>query len=478
MTNPTTARDPFIHSLRPPAFHRTWNGREPARVVTTRAADLPGLVALPVRALMPDLPEPIWAEDPLLGTTDVSTVRAQTRQRVAAMDWSMIARGKTVNLVANPHGFQLAGEAYVAMLEEIAGHVRATRDAKIRLRIAESMGHIENPDWVTIYKLKARFGDVQECPQIGAGSRLATRLGEMWVTKKLFDAPYFIHTHVTEMREGYLHRMLDRLLKPFGMAYARLETRSAYHFGYGPRTGQMVSRAIFESDFIQRRYTGTVVLDTTSEGVVGVHGDNDLMALDRRLAVNVLRNYGTLMRLLGEIEDCVVVFDDHGCGVYTYAGGIAFDNLLCADTDFLDLDNLALLSVETHNKDNNGLTMGKNEAIKGIVINYMAGGVPQQFLWDNYPLHVVGEQVYRWLSNDPSNTYIENSARRHADLQGAIATACREGGSDNLIIYDRTPGAFRVSEALGRHLLARAPAVAAAVENHYLPKWLAQRDLL
>ena len=113
--------------------------------------------------------------------------------------------------------------------------------------------------------------------------RIDTRLGEMYVTKKLFDAPYFIHTHVTEMREGYLHRMLDRLHKPFGMAYARLETRSAYHFGFGPRTGQMVARSIFESEFIQQRYTGTVVLDTTSEGVVGVHGDNDLDALDKTI---------------------------------------------------------------------------------------------------------------------------------------------------------------------------------------------------
>ena len=40
-------------------------------------------------------------------------------------------------------------------------------------------------------------------------------------------------------------QMLDRLMKPFGMAYARLESRSAYHFGFGPRTGQIVSRCIF-----------------------------------------------------------------------------------------------------------------------------------------------------------------------------------------------------------------------------------------
>jgi hypothetical protein len=473
-----TQASPFLDTLRPPAFHTTWNKRKVAEVVKERAADLPDMTALPIRALLPTLPETIWAEDPLLGTQSVDEVRARTRQQVAAMDWSKIEAGRMVNLIANPHGFQLCGLAYVAMLEEIAEHIRTTRGARIRLRVAESMGHIENPDWVKIYDLEQRFGDVEECPQLGAGTKVDTRLGDMYVTKKLFDAPYFIHTHVTEMREGYLHRMLDRLMKPFGMAYARLETRSAYHFGFGPRTGQIVSRAIFESDFIQQRYTGTVVLDTTSEGVVGVHGDNDLKALDRMLAVNVLRNYGMVMRILGEIEDCVVVFDDHGCGVYCYAGGIAFDNLLCADVDFMDLDNLSLLAAERHDSAEPGLTMGKNDAIKAIVINYMAGGVPQPFLWDNYPFHVVGETVNKWLLNDPSNYHFERAnAVVHDRLGQAMAQACREGGTDNVIVFDRTPGAFRVSRKLGEHLLARAPEVRRQVEEHYLPKWLKQRGL-
>ncbi len=472
----TDPSDPFLRDLPPPPLFQTWNKRRPGEVVKMRGADLPGVVALPVRALMPDLPEPIWAPDPAFGPTDLEVIRERTRAVVAGMDWSMIESGRRVNLIANPHGFQLEGMAYVVMLEEIAKHVEETTGARVRVRIAESMGHVENPDWVKIYDLVERFGDVEECPQIGAGTKIDTKMGEMYVTKKLFDAPYFIHTHVTEMREGYLHRMLDRLHKPFGMAYARLETRSAYHFGFGPRTGQMVARSIFDSDFIQQRYTGTVVLDTTSEGVVDVHGDNDLDALDRRLAVNILRNYGTLMRMLGEVDACNAVFDGHGCSVYTYGGGIAFDNLLCADVDFLDLDNLAFLSVSTSNG-GDGLTMGHNPAIKSIVINYMAGGVPQQFIWNHYPVHVAGEQVYEWLLCDPSNTYLERNATLHADLPTAVAEASAAHGSDQLMIYDYTPGAFRLTEKLGRHLIEVAPEVVARVERESLPKWLEQRGL-
>jgi hypothetical protein len=239
----------------------------------------------------------------------------------------------------------------------------------------------------------------------------------------------------------------------------------------------MVARAIFESEFIQQRYVGSVVLDTSSEGVLDVDADNDLRALDRRLATGVMRNYGPAMRILGRIKDCVVVFDDHGSGVYTYAGGIAFDNMLCADVDFMDLDNLSLLAAERHGSAAPGLTMGKNEAIKGLVINYMAGGVPQPFLWSNYPVHVVGEQVYRWLLNDPSNTSIEKPARLAPSLPEAVETACREGGTSNVIVFDRTPGAFRVSRGLGEYLLEQAPDVRREVEDIYLPKWLKQRGL-
>ena len=475
-----SSSEPFRRDLAPPPLLPTWNKRRPAEVVTQRVADLPDMVALPVRAVTPALPAPIWAPDPAFGPTDVEAIRVRTRDVVRAMDWSKIGRDTRVNLLANPHGFFLCGDAYVAMLEEIAAHVRVVTGARVRLRIAESMGHVENPDWMRIFDLPGRFGDAAECPQIGKGTRVATRLGDFWVTHNLFSGDYFIHTHVTEMREGYLHRMLDRLYKPFGMGYTRLETRSAYHIGFGPRTGQLVARAVFGSDFIQQRYTGTVVLDTTSEGVIGVHGDNDLAALDRRLAAGILRHYGTLIRLFAAIDECVTVFDGHGCGIYTYGGGIAFDNLLCADVDFLDLDNLALLSAMAAQgeRKHDGLLMGSNPAIKAIVINYMAGGVPEQFVWDQYPTLVVGEPVYRWLITDPSNTYLAERATVLPDLPAALEQACAIAGTDKVIAFDRTPGAFRVSESMGRHLLAHAPAVAADVEHNRLPKWLAQRHLV
>lgn len=473
----TSIAEALLPNLAPPPLKPVWNGNRPDQLITERAADLPGVVALPVRELFPGLPKPIWSPDPAFGPTDLEVVREQTRCAVQNMDWTKIEKGRVVHLFANPHGFSYSGEAYVVMLEEIAAHLQRTRDAKVKLRIAESMGHVDNPNWVKFYRLKERFDDVEEVPQIGPGTKIETRLGDMYVTKLLFTSPYFVHTHVTDLREAYLHRMVNRLHKPFGMSYARLETRSAYHFGFGPRTGQMVSRAVFDSEFIQKRYTGTVVLNTTSEGVIGVEGENDLDALEARLAEGMLRNYGTLMRLLGEIEEVIPIFDGHGCSIYTYGGGLTFSNLLYADTDFFDLDNLAL-SAHGMKDSEPGMFMSDGGVIKAIVINYMAGGVPCQGSLKHFPLHVASEQAFKWMINEPSNCYLEDISIMHQCLDDAVQAARAETGCEELMVFDYTPGAFRVTEGLAEHLLERAPAVVENVEKNLLPKWMKQRNLI
>jgi hypothetical protein len=463
-----------------PDLMPTWNGRTPADVVAVRGAELDGIVTLPVRELTPWLPKPIWAQYEELGPTDVEEVRERTRARVKRVDWSKISKGDRVNLLANPHGFALSGMAYVAMLEEIADHVRTTTGAKVRLRVAESMGHIENPDWMKIYELESRFGDAKECPQIAQGVEIGTRVGKMYLTRQLFNGDHFIHTHVTEMREGYLHRMSDRLFKPFGMAYTRLETRSAYHFGYGPRTGQLVARAVFDSEFVQKQYVSTVVLNTSPEGVIDVDADNDLGALDRRVATDIFRNYAVLIRLMSEVKDVAVVFDGHGNTIYSYAGGIPFDVLYYSNADWLDLDNPALYAALLPDS-MRGLfgqyMMGENANIKAYVINYMAGGVPYMYLIKGVPTFVTSPQMMDWLDADPSGCWIRDSVQVTDGLADAVARAKEVAKSENVLIYDGLPGALHVSESLAQDLREAAPRVTEDVEKVRLPKWLAQRDL-
>ena len=466
----------FPH-IEPPAFKQLLNGDKPAELITERSADLPGMMALPVRELVPHMPKPIWSPNAEFGETDPEVIRRETREKISKVDWSKIEEGRTVHLIANPLGFSLMGEGYVAMLEEIRSYVSDLRKSPVKVKIAESMGPLANPDWIKTYRLKERLGDIENISQIGPGKKIDTILGDQYVCKKLFTAPYFIHTHVTEPRETYFHRMIDRLVKPFGMSYVRLETRSAYHFGFGPRTGQMIAKAVFESEFIQKSYVASVVLNTVSEGVASVEADNDLYALDAKMTKNIFRNYGPLLQLLGMIDEVIPILDWLGCFFYNYGGGITFSNLFYADTDYLDLDNLAL-SATSGKFGREGLTMGNTEALKAIVINYMAGGVPVvPFLGDMQSVHIATEIEARLLENDPSMSYVRDHAIVHDGLSHAVAAAQDKTGCENLFAFDSTPGVFRVNEPMANILLDAAPKAIQRVEQELMPKWLRQRNL-
>ena len=130
----STTAEPLLRNLTPPPFKPLWNGNRPDQLITERAADLPGVVALPVRELVPGLPEPIWSQMDAFGPTDLTAVREQTRTAVQAMDWSAIEKGRTVHVLANPHGFSYSGEGYVTMLEEIADHLQRERQAKVKIK--------------------------------------------------------------------------------------------------------------------------------------------------------------------------------------------------------------------------------------------------------------------------------------------------------------------------------------------------------
>ena len=461
----------------PPAFKQLLNGDKPAELIPERSADLPGMLALPVRELVPHMPKPIWSPNAEFGETDPEVIRRATRKQIENVDWSKIEEGRQVHLIANPHGFSLMGEAYVAMLEEIQTYVSELRKATVKVKIAESMGPLANPDWIKTYRLKERFGDIENISQIGPGKKIDTILGDQYVCKKLFTAPYFIHTHVTEPRETYFHRMVDRLVKPFGMSYVRLETRSAYHFGFGPRTGQMIAKAVFESEFIQSRYVASVVLNTVSEGVASVEAANDLYELDARMTKNIFWHYGPLMQVLGMIDEVIPILDSHGCFVYSFGGGISFSNLLYADTDYLDLDNLAL-SATGGKFGRDGLTMGNTEALKALVINYMAGGVPVvPMIEDMQSVHIATETEARLLENDPSMSYIRDCSTVHNGLAEAVAAAQDKSGCENLFAFDYTPGIFRVNEPMADILLQAAPKAVELVEQKLMPKWLRQHNL-
>ena len=99
----------------------------------------------------------------------------------------------------------------------------------------------------------------------------------------MYDADWIIHAHHGELRELDMHRMINRAIKPFAMSYARMETRGVAHINFGPRSSNFIPRVIFESPFVQSKFTFGCFLLTSPEGITGVDAGNDLYELDRRL---------------------------------------------------------------------------------------------------------------------------------------------------------------------------------------------------
>jgi hypothetical protein len=89
----------------------------------------------------------------------------------------------------------------------------------------------------------------------------------------------------------------------------------------------------------------------------------------------------------------------------------------------------------------------------------------------------VGEKLKAFYDKDEQNaTYVTDSMVA-STLPKAIENAVKMCGCDHIILFDGAVGGINVSEGLRRFLLDRAPAVSNRVEEEYMPKWLAQRNV-
>ena len=60
---------------------------------------------------------------------------------------------------------------------------------------------------------------------IDEGIPIETEVGTLYGIKAVYDADWIVHCHHTDVREVHFHRQVDKAVKPFGMSYARIETR-------------------------------------------------------------------------------------------------------------------------------------------------------------------------------------------------------------------------------------------------------------
>ncbi|RPJ40689.1 MAG: hypothetical protein EHM27_07585 [Deltaproteobacteria bacterium] len=467
--------------IQPARLRKSQYGVDPA-LVKKRGAELPGMTSVRITDLFPELPQTIYP-----GKEGAAAVRRETEAALANVDMSRIKPGQTVNILTSHHGFTiLGGEPYVEMIRTIKDVVVKRTGAKVRLRAGVGLRFRETEEYIKSFGLDLYFeGEAMGMAPIDRGIPIETEIGTLYGLKKTYDADWIIHAHNSDVREIHFHRQVDRAIKPFGMSYARIETRSTYHQNLGPRGANFVARSIFNSPFVQSKFAFASFLIMSPHGVVKVDADNDLDSLDQRVNVAGLKYYGKILNLMGEIDSCITILD-FSCPVcYVFAAGVIYANFLGANRDLFDLDGTPLPPYTWYTEafyDKAGSPMVKeippiNPAIKMVVQNHAWVGYPSKFFSDQVPTVVVGNEQAELFNLDSQNhRYMENAVVAET-LEGAMDFARRLTGTDQVIIFDGAAGGLNLSEPLAKRLEEAAPGVRERVDRELLPKWMKQRGI-
>jgi hypothetical protein len=456
-------------------------GPEPDKI-KIRAADLSDVVSVGVRDLFPDFAASIYPSN-----KGIKAVREATEKALKRVDMSMIKPGDSVNILGSHHGFTiLGGEPYAEMLKVTRDVIAERTGAKeIRLRAGVGLRFRESDEYIERFGLDKYFeGKAKGVAPIDEGIPIQTEIGTLYGIKRCYDSDWIVHAHNSDVREIHFHRHVDRAVKPFGMSYARLETRSTYHHNLGPRGANFAARAIFNSDFVQKKWTFATFLKPTPAGVAGVDADNDLFALDQRLSIDNFRYYGKILTLLSRIDECVAVLDFQAPIPYVFSAGMIFANFSASSVDIFDLDHplpgYTWYTESFYGKNGKPLISDVapvNPAIKAIVINYAWGGYPSVFWAKMIPTIVVGEWQADVFRRDPQNVEFMKHALVAEDLQTGIELAKRIAGTDKVIAFDGAPGVMNVSRSLASDLINMAPDVDEDVDRQLVPKWCRQRGI-
>lgn len=446
-----------------------------------RAADLPGLVSVNINELFPEMPRGF------LHNQGVDAVRRATEQTLARVDMSMIKPDHTVNILCSEHGFYLLeGRHYCEMLKTIKDVIEQTTGCRnIRLRLAAGMGARESNEIIEYFHLNSHFnGRVRGISAFDKGIPIETEIGTLYGLAGAYNADWIIHAGHDEPRDLYFYRMIDRLLKAFIMSYARFETRSVYHGNFGNRSCAFLQRAMFDAPFVQDKFAFGCFLRLTPAGITGVDASNDLYRLGNRITVDLLRDYGKMLRLFAEIDDCISILDGGRYAYYLHAGGIVFGCFENAEYDAFDLsqpaalayyDMLGKMAKGEHEAMDHIMLV--NPAIKAVVVNQAWPGIPMAGLTLDVPTFVVGAEQVETIRMDAANPSFMDLSEPADTLDQAMTMAREAAGTDNILVFDGSFGYVNLSPSLAHELMRKAPDVSRHVEESLLPVWMAQRGI-
>jgi hypothetical protein len=429
---------------------------------TMRAADLPDICSVRVQDLFGDIPDPIHRAG-----EDTTPVREAAVAALDRVDMSMIKPGDSVNVLCSEHGFgMMGGHAYAELLRAVHDEVvRRTGTENVRLAMSSANSKFEQIEIVPQFGLDQHYRKVYSFGPYDNGVAIDTEIGRLYGIQRAYAAKWLIHVHYDDPREVHFHHMNGRLLKAFTMSYARMETRSIFHNNFPTRSANIVPRAVYESPFIRQRWAFSAVLSTSPTGTMGVDADNDLVAMDRRVTVDMLRRYGKLIELFRTIDACYTVADDTRWLPYQHAGGLTATALFESSEDHLDLDFPATPPNPPSDKSPVEIAKG---AVRATVMNYA---------WKLFTTTRITVAADPDVGKDMKRIHPDREIHVAADLPEAMKIAAEKAGTDKAIVFDGCYGAINMTRPLAEYLIARAPEVARRVDEELMPKWLRQRNL-
>ena len=273
-------------------------------------------------------------------------------------------------------------------------------------------------------------------------------------------------------------------MKPFGMSYARIETRSTYHQNLGPRAANFTARAIFDSPFVQKKFAFAAFLTMSPNGLLGVDADRDLYALNERVTRSGCALYGKMMTLFGEIDECIVAPRLPLPRRLRVLGRRDLRQL--RGREHRPVRPRAPLPAYTWYTESFYGKSGRpllpeippmNPAIKMCVHNYAWTGYPSAFFSEHMPTVIVGDAQAELFDRDPQNLDYTKHATIARSTEAAMAFAKKVTGTEKILVFDGAMGGINLSAPLADLLLAKAPEVSRRVDEVLLPKWLKQRGI-
>ena len=458
----------FNPPVEPPAIMPSVYG-PPVRPL--RGKDIPGMVSLRVRDLFPDISPTI-----LQDRRDGAPMRQATLDALAHVDMDMIKPNHRVHVICSEHGFGIdGGFPYANMLGAIRDEIISrTGCQNVKLVVIAWHGRKEPDEFIEYYGLDDMYqGKTVSANPLDTGIKIDTVLGPLYGIRAIYNADWIIHTHYDDPREVYAHRAIDRITKPFGMSYARMETRSIFHMQMGPRTGNLIGRAVADSEFVRSKLAFSVVMQSSPDGLTGVDADNDIDKVGARTTTHMLRSYGKMLALLRTVEDCIPIIDGARWPYYIHAGGMIFGQLFFNGRDWWDLD-LPDDTADIEHLVGGNVSLG----IKALVLNHTLIGLTVLALPMVYPTVIADRAMADVMARDFANADFLEYAEVADNLFEAVEMAReRADGSNNLMCFDGSYGAINLTPSMGEQLLSNAPECSRLVDEELLPKYLKQRGL-